>query len=209
MTLPEHGRSAEEIAEALRALRADDPPVHGGRVMAYVYDAGDAEATSTALDALAAFGEVNALDPTTFPSVARLENELVGWGLDLMQAPPESAGLVSSGGTESCILAVLAARERWHAAHPGGRPVMIVADTVHSAFHKAAHLLGVDVVTVLVDRSTMRMTADSVREALAEAGDRAALVVASAPSYAHGVVDDVPGIAAAAQGHGVPCHVDS
>ena len=209
MTLPEHGRSPEEIAHALQAIRADDPPVHGGRVMAYVYDAGDAEATSSALEALAAFGEVNALDPTTFPSVARLENELVGWGLDLMRGPHDSVGLVSSGGTESCILAVLAARESWQASHSEGRPVMIVADTVHSAFHKAAHLLGLDVLTVPVDRSSLRMTAESVRAALAETGDRAALVVASAPSYAHGVVDDVPGIAAAAQEHGVPCHVDS
>ena len=209
MSLPEHGRSPDEVARDLQAIRADDPPVHGGRVMAYVYDSGDSEATASALDALAAFGEVNALDPTTFPSVARLEHDLVGWGLDLMRAPSDAAGLVSSGGTESCILAVLAARERWHHAHPDGRPVMIVADTVHSAFHKAAHLLGLDVRTVLVDRSSLRMTAESVREALDELGERVALVVASAPSYAHGVVDDVPGIAAAAQERGVPCHVDS
>ena len=177
--------------------------------MAYVYDAGDTEATSSALDALASFGEVNALDPTTFPSVARLENDLVGWGLDMMRAPADAAGLVSSGGTESCILAVLAARETWHGVHGSGQPVMIVADTVHSAFHKAAHLLGLDVHTVPVDRSTLRMTAQSVRQALGAVGDRAALVVASAPSYAHGVVDDVAGIAEVTQAHGVPCHVDS
>lgn len=209
MSLPAHGLSAAEVAAALQQIRADDPPVHGGRVMAYVYDAGDSEATGSALEALAAFGEVNALDPTTFPSVARLENDLVGWGLDMMQAPADAAGLVSSGGTESCILAVLAARERWAASHPQGRPAMLVADTVHSAFHKAAHLLGIDVHTVPVDRSTLRMTSESVRAALADLGDRAALVVASAPSYAHGVVDDVPGIAQAAQEHGIPCHVDS
>lgn len=209
MNIPGHGMSADEVAAALQAMRAGDPPVHGGRVMAYVYDAGDSEATGSALDALAAFGEVNALDPTTFPSVARLENDLVGWGLDMMRAPADGAGLVTSGGTESCILAVLAARERWTASGIGGRPVMVVADTVHSAFHKAGHLLGVDVQTVRVDRSTLRMTAESVSRALDDLGDRAALVVASAPSYAHGVVDDVAGIAQQAHERGVPCHVDS
>ena len=209
MKLPAQGLGGAEIAARLAAMRADDPPVHGGRVLAYVYDAGDPAATQASLDALAGFGEVNALDPTTFPSVARLENDLVGWGLDMMQAPPDAAGLVSSGGTESCILAVLAARERWTSTHPEGRPVLVVADTVHSAFHKAAHLLGLDVRTIPVDRTTMRLTGAAVRDALAEISDRAALVVASAPSYAHGVVDDITDVAAVAQEHGVPCHVDS
>ena len=39
--------------------------------------------------------------------------------------------------------------------------------------------------------------------------DRTVLVVASAPSYAHGVVDPVPEIAAAAAARGVRCHVDA
>lgn len=79
MGFPSRGMTAEEVARELRSLRADDPPIHGGRVLAYVYDAGDAAATRAGLEALAAFGEVNALDPTTFPSVARIENDLVGW----------------------------------------------------------------------------------------------------------------------------------
>lgn len=209
MVVPHDGMAPADIAAALSDMRADDPPVHGGRVLAYVYDAGVAEATSAGLQALEAFAEVNALDPTTFPSVARIENDLVGWGLDLMQAPPDAAGLLTSGGTESCILAVLAARERWRRRGGAGTPVLLVADTVHPAFHKAAHLLGIDVLTIPVDRSTMRLTAASVSSALAASGDAVALVVASAPSYAHGVVDEIPGIAEAAAAHKVPCHVDA
>lgn len=90
-----------------------------------------------------------------------------------------------------------------------GTPILVVADTVHPAFHKAAHLLGLDVQTIAVDRVSLRLTADSVRSALDASGDRVALVVASAPSYAHGVVDEIPGIAAVAAAHGVPCHVDA
>ena len=209
MGIPDRGLAAVDIAAALTSIRSDDPPVHGGRVLAYVYDAGVADATEAGLEALRAFAEVNALDPTTFPSVARLENDLVGWGLDLLQGPVDAAGLVTSGGTESCILAALAARERWRRAGGTGTPILIAADTVHPAFPKAAHLLGLDLVHVPVDRATGRLTAVAVEEALGRWGERVALVVVSAPSYAHGVVDDVLGIAAAAATRTVPCHVDA
>ena len=194
------GVSASAVREQLQALRADDPPVHGGRVLAYVYDAGVEEAVRAGLEALAAFGEVNALDPLAFPSVARLENDLVGWGLDLMRAPEGSVGTVTSGGTESCILAVLASRDRG--------TVILLAETAHPAFHKAAHLLGMRTRVLPVDRQSLRLTGEAVAAALAEEDD-VALVVASAPSYAHGVVDEIPAIAAASRAHGVPCHVDA
>jgi sphinganine-1-phosphate aldolase len=209
MGVPDEGMQPRDIAKALADFREGDPPIHGGRVLAYVYDAGDAAATASGLEALGTFAEVNALDPTTFPSVARIENELVGWGLDLMRGPADAAGIVTSGGTESCILAVLAARERWKRRGGVGTPVIVVADTVHPAFHKAAHLLGLDVATVPVDRSSLRLTADGVSSALGALDGRAALVVASAPSYAHGVVDEIPGIAAVSAAHSVPCHVDA
>ena len=209
MSIPREGMSVTDIASALTGIRRQDPPVHGGHVLAYVYDAGVASAATAGLEALSAFAEVNALDPTTFPSVARLENDLVGWGLDLLQAPDDAAGVVTSGGTESCILAVLAARERWRRQGGSGVPALLVADTVHPAFHKAAHLLGLDVRTVPVDRHSLRLTAEAVRTTLDASRGKVALVVASAPSYAHGVVDEVPGIAAVAATHRVPCHVDA
>jgi glutamate/tyrosine decarboxylase-like PLP-dependent enzyme len=209
MGIPDVGIRVDQVASTLDQIRRDDPPIHGGRVLAYVYDAGDADATAAGLAALRDFGEVNALDPTTFPSVARIENDLVGWGLDLMRAPGDAAGVVTSGGTESCILAVLAAREHWRRRGGDGQSSMIVADTVHPAFHKAAHLLGLHVRTIPVDRASLRLTATSVAASLDESSDDVALVVTSAPSYAHGVVDEVEGIAAAAAAHGVPCHVDA
>lgn len=209
MGIPREGMSASDIAAELKALRRLDPPVHGGRVLAYVYDAGVAAASTAGLEALGAFAEVNALDPTTFPSVARIENDLVGWGLDLLRAPEGAAGVLTSGGTESCILAVLAARERWRREGGTGTPVLVVADTVHPAFHKAAHLLGLEVRTIPVDRRSLRLTADAVSAELDASPDVVALVVVSAPSYAHGVVDEVADIAAVAATHGVPCHVDA
>jgi sphinganine-1-phosphate aldolase len=209
MTLQKGGRSAADVAADADGLRADDSPVHGGRVLAYVYDSGVAGLDQAGRDALAAFGEVNALDPTVFPSVRRMENDLVGWGLDLLGGGPGSCGVVTSGGTESCIVAVLAAREAWRRRGGAGRASVIMPVTAHAAFVKAAHLLDMRVVTLPVDPETMRVRPQDVAAALEQEGDLAALVVASAPSYAHGVVDPVAEVATISAARGVPCHSDA
>ncbi len=82
----------------------------------------------------------------------------------------------------------------------------MLPSTAHAAFHKAAHYLGLETVVVPVDPVTFRADAAATGAAIT---DRTALVVASAPSYAHGVVDPVAEIAAAAAGRGVLCHVDA
>jgi glutamate/tyrosine decarboxylase-like PLP-dependent enzyme len=111
-------------------------------------------------------------------------------------------GTVTSGGTESVLLAVQAARD----AHPGiERPRMVLPATAHAAFHKAAHYFGVEPVLVPVGPD-FRADPDAMAAAMDE---RTVLVVASAPSYAHGVVDPVTEIAAAAAERGIRCHVDA
>ncbi|MCB0915906.1 MAG: aspartate aminotransferase family protein [Actinobacteria bacterium] len=211
MTLPTDGADAASIAAALQAYREDDAPTTGGRVLAYVYDSGIADLEAVGNAALTAFSGVNALDPTVFPSVARIENDLVGWGLDLLAGGPAAVGVVTSGGTESCMLAVKAAREQWRADHPDSprRPTVIMPITAHSAFVKATELLDVDRVMLPVDPTTFQVRTSDVAAALDEAGSDAALVVLSAPSYAHGVIDPIEDIAPIAAERGVPVHVDA
>jgi sphinganine-1-phosphate aldolase len=107
------------------------------------------------------------------------------------------------------VLAVVAARADWRRRGGQGQPTMILPVTAHAAFVKAAHLLGMRVRTVPVDPDTTRVRVSDVVTALEEEGDSAALVVVSAPSYAHGVVDPIEEIAAAAAERGVPCHSDA
>jgi glutamate/tyrosine decarboxylase-like PLP-dependent enzyme len=195
--------SAEEVRSRLVAMREHDLPTHGGRTLAYVYDAGLPEVDALAREALAAYGGTNGLDPTAFPSLAAMERDLVAFAADLLDAPPGYAGTVTSGGTESCLLAVLAARD----ARPEvTQPQIVAPSTVHAAFHKAAHLFGLELVLVGVDPVTRR--ADPAAMAAALTG-RTVLVVVSAPSYADGVVDPVGPIAAAASKRGIRCHVDA
>lgn len=188
--------------ERLRDLQRADLPVHDGRTLAYVYDSGDAEVDRVAREAVAAYAASNALDPTAFPSLLQMENELVGFACDLLDAPGTAVGTVTSGGTESILLAVQGARD----SRPDvTRPRMVMPATAHAAFHKAAHYFGVEAVMVPVGPD-FRADAAAMAEAI---DDDTVLVVASAPSYAHGVVDPVTEIAAAAAARGVRCHVDA
>lgn len=192
----------DEIRDRLSALQAGDLPVHGGRTLAYVYDGGLAEVDALAREAVAAFAGSNGLDPTAFPSLLAMENDLVGFARELVDGPDTMVGTLTSGGTESCLLAVQGARD----ARPDvADPSMVVADTVHAAFAKAGHYFGVRVVVVPAGPDH-RADAAAMAAAIDET---TVLVVASAPSYAHGVVDPVPEIAAAAAAAGVRCHVDA
>ncbi|KRC46592.1 MULTISPECIES: pyridoxal phosphate-dependent decarboxylase family protein [unclassified Nocardioides] len=194
--------SPDEVRARLAALQAEDLPVHGGRTLAYVYDAGLAEVDALAREAVAAFAGSNGLDPTAFPSLLAMENDLVTFARALVDGPSTTVGTLTSGGTESCLLAVQGARD----ARPDiTAPSMVVPETVHAAFHKAAHYFGVRAVVVPVGPDH-RADADAMAAAIDET---TVLVVASAPSYAHGVVDPVTAIAAAAAARGVRCHVDA
>jgi glutamate/tyrosine decarboxylase-like PLP-dependent enzyme len=191
------------VLDELRALRDGDLPTHGGRTLAYVYDSAVPGLDELAASAHAMASSVNGLDPTAFPSLLRLENDVVAMASGLLGGSEATVGTVTSGGTESCLLAVLAARD----SRPGvSAPAMVVPETAHAAFHKAAHYFGVRVVAVPVDPVTFRADAAAMAAAI---DDDTVLVVASAPSYAHGVVDPVTEIAAAALRAGVRCHVDA
>lgn len=199
------------ILDRLAALRAADAPTHGGRVLSYVYDPGLAELDELAAAAMRAVQPVNGLDPTTFTSVAVMERELVAFARRVLRGPVDGpdavVGSVTSGGTESCLLAVKIARDAFVEQHPGVRPRVVAPVSVHAAFRKAAQYLGVDLTLVPVDPASGR--ADAARTVAALAGGDVALAVVSAPSYPHGVVDPVAEVADAAQALGVPVHVDA
>ncbi len=138
----------DDVLARLREMQAGDLPVHGGRTLAYVYDSGLPDVDRIGREAVAAYAGSNGLDPTSFPSLLAMENDLVGFACDLLDAPDSAVGSVTSGGTESVLLAVQAARD---GSPSVVSPSMVVPSTVHAAFHKAAHYFGVAVRTVPVD----------------------------------------------------------
>lgn len=196
-----------DILARLDALRAADAPTSGGRLLSYVYDSGLRELSELAGAAALRAQPLNGLDPTTFPSIAAMERDLVALGRNVLAAgDADVVGTVTSGGTESCTLAVKSARERWRARTGAEhRPTLLIGSTAHAAFHKAAHLLDVRLEVLPVDPVTARLRPDDVAAALSP---DVALVVASAPSYPHGALDPVAVVAELCAAADVPLHVD-
>jgi sphinganine-1-phosphate aldolase len=204
LPFPAHGRSVDELIAALRGGRGDDADWRRGRTFSLVYNADDAE-LERLHDAVAAeYLHENYLNPFAFPSLLRMERDIVAMAADLVHANPRG-GKLTSGGTESLFLAVQVARDRARDVRGIAEPRVVLPSTAHPAFAKACHYLDVDEIRVPVGadgRADVAATA-----ALVDA--RTALVVGSAPCYPFGVVDPIPELAALAAGHDALCHVDA
>ena len=198
------GLAVDDVVDELAARRHDDVAWAAGRTFSLVYDGGPS-VHEVAERAATMYLHENALNMAAFPSLAGFQADVVRWTADLLHGPPGTAGFVTSGGTESIQCAVLAARERARAERGVTAPEIVLAESAHAAFHKAAHMFDMRVVTTPVGDD---WTADV--DAMADAvGPATALVVGSAPSYPQGVVDDIPAIAALAGTVGANCHVDA
>lgn len=202
---PDQGKSRDEVLAALTDHRTSDLKTDG-RAFAFVFDAGDST-RELAREAFAACMSINGLDPTVYPSARKIENQVVAACLDLLNAPEGAVGTATAGGTESVMLAVKTARDYARKTRPEvTNPKMLLPETAHACFHKAAHYFGVEIVTVDVDPETFRADAADARAKMSE---DVVLVVGSAPSYAHGVIDPIEELSELAREHGCLMHVDA
>jgi sphinganine-1-phosphate aldolase len=204
MPLNEAGRPVDEVIAELSAKRADDVRWADGRTFGLVYDGGPG-VHEVAEAAAAMYLHENALNTQAFPSLGAIQSEVVGWTADLLHGGDTASGFLTSGGTESILCAVKAARERGRAERGITAPEMVLAESAHAAFHKAAHLFG-----ITVHKTPVRpdWTAD-VEAMAAHVNDQTVLIVGSAPQYPQGVIDPIPAIAALAESVGASCHVDA
>jgi glutamate/tyrosine decarboxylase-like PLP-dependent enzyme len=141
-----------------------------------------------------------------FPSLKQMEDEVVGMGLSLLHGPPGARGSMTSGGTESILLAVKACREeaRARGIDTSGAEI-VVPRSAHPAFDKAALYLGLRVVRVPVAQD-LRADPSAMAEALTE---RTLMIVGSAPCFPYGVIDPIADLSELALRRGVWLHVDA
>ncbi len=206
MKLVEQGLSREEIFARLAAFRQDDLKWQEGRAFGYIFDPGR-EVLEIGKAAYGMFLSENGLDFTVFKSLMRLEKELAALMAGHLAGDRQVVGNFTSGGTESIILAVKAARDYFRRHRPEvTAPEMILPTTGHAAFHKAAQYLDLRVVPAAVDPVTLRADPAAVARAVRP---ETILIVGSAPSYAHGVVDPIAEMAAIAREHGIWFHTDA
>ncbi len=206
MNIPAQGKSPEEIFDFLKIAKSHDLRWEDGRMYAYVYDPGQ-DVMEIGKQAYLAYMVENGLDPTTFPSLLKLETDVVRMVINLLRGDENVVGNVTTGGTESILLAVKTARD-WARFHKPEikEPEIVLCQTAHHAFHKAAQYFGLKVVMTPFDTNTFRADVQAMRAAITP---NTILLVGSAPAYSQGVVDPIPQIAALAQEHGLLCHVDA
>ena len=201
--LPDNGRDADELRALLAEWQADDIDWKSGRAFSLVYNADDPVLEQLHHDVASRFLHENALNPFVYPSLLRMEQEVVAVAAELFGTDPH-AGTMTSGGTESIFLAVYTAREEAR-ARGIDRPQLLLAGTAHPAFTKAAHYLGVDEIRVPVG-DDLRADVDAMAAAV---GEHTALIVGSAPCYPYGVIDPITDIAQLALANDTMCHVDA
>ena len=206
MLIPERGLSKEEILTTLQAFKSRDLDWKAGKVWCYVYNPGEDPAEVTR-EAYMSFLTENGLDPSVFPSMLKLETDVVRAVINLLRGDENAVGHLTTGGTESIMLAVKTARDMARATKPHIKePEMVLPKTAHAAFHKAAHYLSVKPVLVDIDPETFKVRAGDMEKAITE---NTILLIASAPSYSQGVIDPIEEIANIAQKRDLLFHVDA
>ena len=223
--LPQHGWSPQETLSRLEALRDRDVRWKDGRVFSLAYYASP-EAHELATEAYRRFSGENALNVDAFPSLRTMQADVLAIVAGWLHAPASARGFFTSGGTESILMAVKAARDQFRQA-PGDqfrhdetqgaaadaarrprtvtRPNVVLPTSAHAAFEKAGAYFDVEMRRVAV-RGDWRADAHAMGAA---ADDDTIMFVASAPQYPQGVVDPVAEVAAVAAARGANCHVDA
>jgi glutamate/tyrosine decarboxylase-like PLP-dependent enzyme len=201
---PARGRPVDDLVAELRGGRAGDADWRRGRTFSLVYNPADPTLERLQEAVALEYLHENYLNPFAFPSLLRMEREVVAMAADLVHGNPRG-GKLTSGGTESLFLAVQVARDHARRERGIAEPTIVVPATAHPALAKACHYLDVAEVRVPVGpdgRADVAATAAAVDV-------RTALVVGSAPCYPYGVVDPIAELAAVAADAGALCHVDA
>ena len=207
ISLPAAGRPTEDLLAEMRAMKSGDADWQGGKVPLYVFKAEDS-VTEIGKAAFFEYFSENALGAgRAFPSVKRMEDDVVAMALGLFNAPDGGRGFMSTGGTESIVLAVQACRDwsRKQRGDAGHRGNLVASETVHPAFNKGAKLMDLDVRRAPVGPD-LRMDLAAV-EALID--DNTIMLVGSAPNFPYGMIDPIAALGEIATRRGLWLHVDA
>ncbi|MFM2307443.1 MAG: hypothetical protein RLZZ367_2112, partial [Bacteroidota bacterium] len=202
---PQQPATATELLSTIEQKKQKDINWRKGRAFCLIYHPGD-EREHAIKQIFDQYYADNALNPTATPSLVELETETVSMCASLFNGDEQVCGSVTSGGTESIILAVKTARDWAKANKPAiKRPHVVIPDSVHPAFIKAFHFLDVDFTVAKTD-STYAVSISEVEKAITP---NTILLVGSAPSYPYGVMDPIGNLASLAKSKNLLCHVDA
>uniref|UniRef100_A0A2K6F0H0 Sphingosine-1-phosphate lyase 1 n=1 Tax=Propithecus coquereli TaxID=379532 RepID=A0A2K6F0H0_PROCO len=174
-----------------------------GRASGTVYS-GEEQLTELLVKAYGDFAWSNPLHPDIFPGLRKIEAEIVRITCSLFNGGPDSCGCVTSGGTESILMACKAYRGLAFAKGIK-TPEIVAPQSAHAAFDKAANYFGMKIVRVPLNKM-MEVDVRAMRRAISS---NTAMLVCSVPQFPHGVIDPVLEVAKLAVKYKIPLHVDA
>ena len=202
-SFPEKGMAWEAIEARMRELGAGDVKWREGKTAIYIFNAGE-EVERVKKTAYAMFSEENGLGPAAFPSLAQMEREVVAFGLQLLNAPQGAAGAMTSGGTDSIVMAVKAARDYARSRGQKGQANIVVPFSAHPAFDKAGMMMDLD-----VRRTPLKDYLADPAAIEAAADENTIMIVGSAPCFPFGLIDPIAELGALAERKNLWLHVDA
>ena len=187
-------------------MGADDARWRDLRTAVFVFHPGD-DVLNVAKSAYAMYQSENGLGAgSAFPSLARMEADVVSIGLDLLNAPEGACGDMTSGGSESIFLALKTCRDQARAKGTDTRGMnVLMPRSAHPAFDKAAAYLDLEILRVAVRPD---YCADVAAMATA-ASERTLMIVGSAPCFPYGVIDPIEELGELATERNIWLHVDA
>lgn len=207
MHMPEQGRPWREVRDDMLARGGKDAKWRDGKTAVYVFNAGE-EIAAVQKEAYAMYMSENGLGPLAFPSLAQMEADVIAMALGLLNGPKDATGAMTSGGTDSITMAIKTARDYSRSAGKvGERANVVLAQSAHLAFDKAAHLMDIEVRRIPL-KSDGSFEADPV--AMGDACDEdTIMMVGSAPNFPHGIIDPIEALGAVAAQKDIWLHVDA
>jgi sphinganine-1-phosphate aldolase len=204
-SFPTQGVPVADLLSIIKQKKRKDIDWKAGKAFCLIYHPGD-EREHAIKEIFDQYYADSALNPTAMPSLVELETETVSMSADLFHGDEQVCGTVTSGGTESIILAVKTARDWARKNRPQiSKPHVVIADSAHPAFIKAFHLLEIDF-TPTKTGGDFRADVATMEKAITA---NTILLVSSAPSYPYGVIDPITDMAALAKRKNLLCHVDA
>lgn len=108
----------------------------------------------------------NPLHSDVFPGICKMEAEVVRMTATLFNGDANACGTMTTGGTESIMMACKAYRDFAEETRGVTRPNIVMPTTAHSGFDKAAQYLKMHVRAVAVDADTTEVLIHQMERAI-------------------------------------------
>ncbi|XP_065095837.1 sphingosine-1-phosphate lyase [Ochlerotatus camptorhynchus] len=148
----------------------------------------------------------NPLHSDVFPGICKMEAEVIRMTATLFNGSPKSCGTMTTGGTESIMMACKAYRDYGRDVKGITKPNIVLPVTAHTAFDKSAKYFGMFTKSVPVDPSTTEVDIKAMERAI---NRNTVMLVGSAPNYPYGTMDNIAAIAKLGKKYNIPVHVDA